>query len=99
MLRVGFVLRSTEIQPVCFRFVSPTVYAFYRSRVDGSGMDSATFEATPKAIPQTAGSAVRGAEGSLDGGCPKMRWYGQLGVAPNLSRFSGKFRMGWVPQG
>ena len=24
MLRVGFVLRSTEIQPVCFRFVSPT---------------------------------------------------------------------------
>ena len=23
MLRVGFVLRSTEIQPVCFRFVSP----------------------------------------------------------------------------
>ena len=29
MLRVGFVLRSTEIQPVCFRFVSPAVVVVF----------------------------------------------------------------------
>ena len=43
MLRVGFVLRSTEIQPVCFRFVSPAwLSLFSRSRcVCGLGSSAA----------------------------------------------------------
>ena len=92
MLRVGFVLRSTEIQPECFRFVSPTVVALVllkSPRVREGPRLSASSHGRPLRDPPTASAGERVARGRSRVGAPKCVGTAASGPARTLGFFSG----------
>ena len=72
MLRVGFVLRSTEIQPVCFRFVSPTVLLWVR-RAGCAGRSPRRRDLRDPREPRGGRRGSPGGPAKIF--TPQLRWY------------------------
>ena len=94
MLRVGFVLRSTEIQPECFRFVSPTVCLCGVGvvKVFKGPRGSKAFGSPHGRLlrdPPTASAGERVARGRSRVGAPKCVGTAASGPVPNLRIFFG----------
>ena len=94
MLRVGFVLRSTEIQPECFRFVSPTVCLCGVGvvKVFKGPRGSKAFGSPHGRLlrdPPTASAGERVARGRSRVGAPKCVGTAASGPRRTLRFFSG----------